>query len=99
MEAYVDDLPEDALDLEIDEDAENLELLDTDEAELDEIALDDAVEVTGGDEGLELTEDIDLREPDPALTDIESPMSKDELFETPGTDLSTLDGDDPEETS
>jgi hypothetical protein len=98
MEAYVDDLPEDALDLEIDEDADDLELLDRDEVELDEIALDDTVEGTGGEDELELTEDIDLSEPDPALTGTESPMSKGELFETPGTDLSTPDGDDPEET-
>jgi len=98
MEAYVDDLPEEALDLEIDEDADDLELLDRDEAELDEIELDDTVEGTGGEDELELTEDIDLSEPDPALTGTESPMSKGELFETPGTDLSTLDGDDPEET-
>jgi molecular chaperone DnaK len=99
MEAYLDELPEDALDLEIDEDAEDLELLDTDEAQLNEIELNDAVELASGDDGLELTEDTDPRGPDPALPDTVPTMTKDALFEEPGTDLSSLDDGDPEETS
>jgi molecular chaperone DnaK len=113
MEAYVDDLPEEALDLEIDENREDLALLDMDEAEFDEIDLDDPVEVEGGDDEsalddsvemasgdeLELTREIDPRKSDPALTDTEPTMSKEDLFEEPGTDLSSLDGGDSEETS
>jgi len=42
MEAYVDNLPEDSLDLGGDEEAEDLDLLDADDAEPDEIELLDA---------------------------------------------------------
>jgi molecular chaperone DnaK len=99
MEAYVDDLPEDALDLEIDEDAEDLELLDTDDADYHEIELEDAVELARADEGLELTEDTDPGGPDAAVPDTEPTMAKGSLFEEPGTDLSSLDDGDPEKTS
>jgi molecular chaperone DnaK len=99
MEAYVEDLPEDALDLEIDEDAEDLELLDTDDVDLNEIELNDAVELARADEGLELTEDTDPGGPDPALPNSGPAMAKGSLFEEPGTDLSSLDDGDPEEKS
>ena len=99
MEAYVDELPEDALNLDIDRDTEDLALLDMDESEFDEIELDDSVEAGGGDEELDLTEEIDPEAPNQALIDTEPKMSKEDLFEEPGTDLSSLDGGDPEETS
>jgi molecular chaperone DnaK len=99
MEAYVDDLPEDALDLEIDEDAEDLELLGRDEAEFDEVDLDDPVEEAGGNDELELTREARPPGSGPVLPDTKPDMSKEDLFEAPGTDLSSLDGDDPEETS
>jgi molecular chaperone DnaK len=109
MEAYVDDLPDDALDLDPGDDAEELELLgadeepeeldllDADEADIDAVELDETVEATDDDE-LELTESVDLRGPDPATVDTEPVVAKDELFEAPGTDLSTLEGGDSEET-
>jgi molecular chaperone DnaK len=90
MEAYVDALPEDALDLEIDEEAEDLELLGADEAPPDEIELNDAVELARSDEGLELTEDTDAAPADAVPT-----VAKDSLFEEPGSDLSDMDDGGP----
>jgi len=96
MQAYVDSLPEDALDLETDDAAGDLELLGDDE-NLDEIELDDAVEIAARDEHLDLSEDIDLGETDPALRDTAPNLEQTELFEPAGTDLSDPDGSDPEE--
>ena len=46
---------------------------------------------------MSLTEAIDLDETDPASMTTQPPNAKDDLFDTPGTDLSTLRRDDPEE--
>ncbi|MFQ5417081.1 MAG: Hsp70 family protein [Myxococcota bacterium] len=96
MDAYVDSLPEDALDLEVDDDAGDLELLGEDE-ELDEIELDAAVEIAAQDELGELTDAEDLAETDPVLLETAATEVKDDLFETPGSDLCGGDPDDPEE--
>jgi molecular chaperone DnaK len=98
MQAYVDSLPEDALDLETDDAADDLDLLGEDE-DIDEIELDDAVEIAARDEHLDLSEDMDLGETDPALRDTEPTLEKTELFELAGTDLSERDESDPEEIS
>jgi len=98
MKAYVDSLPEDALDLETGEAEGDLELLGEDE-QLDEIELDDAVEIAARDEHLDLSEGTDLGETDPALRETVPALEKTELFDVAGTDLSELDGNDPEEIS
>jgi molecular chaperone DnaK len=109
MEAYVENLPEDAFDLEpgdegealellgADDDGADLDLLEADDAEAAEIEIDAVIEV--GDDELALTEAIELGGPDPALTDTRPIVGDEALFEDPGADLSTLEDVDPEEAS
>jgi molecular chaperone DnaK len=95
MKAYVDSLPEDALDLEADGSGEDLELLGNDETP-EEIELDDAVEIATRDEQLDLGAGAGVGETDPALRETVPALETSDLFDVGGTDLSEAD-DDPEE--
>jgi hypothetical protein len=109
MEAYVENLPEDAFDLEAgdegealellgaDDDVADLDLLEANEVEAAEIEIDAVIEA--GDDELALTEAVELGGSDPALTDTRPIVGDEALFEEPGTDLSTLEDADPEEAS